>query len=307
MLINIWGVNLASYTNKIAVIAEIAAVIIFGIVLLIATLIHHEARIDLLMTRPAAPTPYWPGFMLASLLGAWTIIGFEVAGDLSEETLNVRRIAPQSIVCSVLTTIILGFLFLVALTLAIPDLASVTAASDPISTIMAFHLGTIATKIFLIFVVTAMFAVGLLVIAAGARVLFAAARDKRLIGASHLTHISTHRVPVKAVGVVALVEITVFLLAKDAVDIYAAATVVFYTVYLLTVLSFAFGVKKLPPPQSFSLGAWRRPVVVLAVLWLAGMIGVLTIPEEFHNAAIIAGGIIAVVLIICLITRRKIA
>ena len=63
--------------------------------------------------------------------------------------------------------------------------------------------------------------------------------------------------------------------------------------YLITVISFIVGVEKLPPTSSFSLGRWHRPVVVCAVVWLFALIGILTIPEEFHTVAMIAGGVIA--------------
>jgi len=304
-LINIYGVHLASYTNKIAVIAEIIAVIVFGSVLLIAVLVNHEANTGLLAAVPSQPTPYWPAFMLATLMAAWTIIGFELPSDLSEETVNVRRVAPKSIISAVSISVVLGFLFLCILTFAIPDLAAVTAATDPISAIVMAHLGGVMTKIFLVFVLIAMFALALLVMAAAARILFAVARDRRVFGASFLTKVSARKVPVAATLLVTAIEIVTFLIAKDAVDLYAASTVLFFIAYLITVVNFTFGLKKLPPPEAFSLGRWRWPVIILATAWLIFEIGVLTIPTDFHNAAAIAGSVLVIGLPFYLIAKRR--
>ena len=304
-LINIWGVNLASRINKLAVIAEIIALIVFGLVLLGVVLLHHEANVTLLTTIPATPTPYLPGFLLASLLAAWTIIGFELPSDLSEETINVKQVAPKSIVSAVLISIVLGCFFLGTLTLAIPDLGTVTAASDPISSIVASHLGETAMKIFLIFVLIAIYALAMLVMAAAARILFAVARDQRVVGSTLVTKISTHKVPVVAILVVTAIEIVTFLMAQNAVDLYAAVSVLFFGAYLITVISFAFGFKNLPPSDSFSLKTWRWPVVVTAILWLIAMVAILTLPEEFHNAAKIAGGVFVAGLAILLLGGRK--
>ena len=299
MLINTYGVRLASHINKIAVIAEIVAIIGFSIVLLVVVMSDHKARVDLLTVMPQEPKPYWSAFMLASLMPAWTLLGFEFPIDLSEETLNVQRVVPKAILSAVLLSVFLGFFFLVVLALAIPDLDRVAAASDPISVIMAYHLGAMATKIFLLVVLTAMFAFTMLQMAVTSRVLFAIARDRRIAGSGALAKISSHKVPAAATLLVALAEIVVFITAKDAVDLFAASSVLFCVVYLITVTSFALSIKKLPPPQSFSLGYWRWPVVGATLIWLVAEIAILTLPEEFHNAALIAGTILGLGIFLC--------
>jgi amino acid transporter len=241
---------------------------------------------------PETPTPYWPSFLMSSLLAAWTIFGFETPSDLSEETVNVKRVTPRSIISSVIATIALGAFFLGVITLAIPDLASVTAAADPVSAIVSSHLGDTVTKIFLLFVLTAMFASSLVGITTASRLLFAVARDKQFAGASLLATISGHGVPAIAAVLVALIEIVAFLSAGNMADLYASPVVLLSLAYLVTVVSFIIGVKKLPPTGNFSLGRWHWPVVIVAILWLVSLIGILTLPDEFHSVAAIAGSIL---------------
>ena len=304
IMINIYGVRVAAYTNKIAVLAEIIALIVFGIIILAVILIHGEAHTELLTTIPDQPVPYWPSFLMSSLLAAWTIFGFEASSDLSEETLNVKRITPKSIISSVIATVILGAFFIAVITFAIPDLAAVTAATDPVSMIVASHLGDTVTEIFLVFVLAAMFAASMLGITTASRILFAVARDEHIAGASFFKKISSHGVPAASVWLVGLIEIASILLAKDLADLYAAPVVLLSLAYLVTVISFIVGVKKLSPTGSFSLGNWHWPVVILAVLWLISEIGILTLPDEFHSVAMIAGGILAVGVVLYFVAGR---
>jgi amino acid transporter len=294
LFINVYGVKLAAHTNRLAVAAEIIALVVFGTIILSVILIHGEVNTALLTHVPEGPTPYWPSFLMASLLAAWTIFGFETPVDLSEETVNVRRVTPKSILSSVIITVVLGFAFLTIITLAIPDLATVTAASDPISMIVSGHLGAIPTKLFLAFVVIAIFASSMLGITTSSRLLFAVGRDRGIIGSSHLVKISAHGVPKIAMILVSTIEIVTLLWATDMAALYAAPVILLGFAYLATILSFIFGNKKLPPTDHFSLGRWHWPVVILAVTWLVVMIGILTIPDEFHPAAKIAAVVFAI-------------
>ncbi|NDA63659.1 MAG: amino acid permease [Chitinophagia bacterium] len=304
-LINIYGVRLAAYTNKLAVIAEIIVLVFFGLILLTVILMHSEANPELLITLPDKPAPYWLNFLMASLMTAWTIFGFESPADLAEETLNVRRVAPKSIISSVLITIVLGFVFISILTMAIPDLAAVTAASDPVSTIMSYHLGEMPTKLFLVVVLIAMFAVSLITMTMASRLIFAVARDKRLVAASVLSRISSHRVPHISIMVIAAIEIGIFFVAKSRTDFYATPVILLFLAYLVTVVSFLVGSKKLPSTDNFSLGRWHWPVAILAVFWLVAEIAILTIPDEFHSATEITATVLAVGVILYLMVGRR--
>src|SRR5437763_16844283 len=57
-------------------------------------------------------------FVLAFLLGAFTIVGFEAAANLAEETTEAPRVVPTAMWTSVVFSGIVGFIVLFALTLA---------------------------------------------------------------------------------------------------------------------------------------------------------------------------------------------
>jgi amino acid transporter len=304
-LVNIHGVRLAAHTNRLAVGAEMVAIIIFGLILLAVVLADGEANTAALTSIPSGTAPYWSSFLMASLMGAWTIVGFETPVDVSEETVNVRRVTARSIILSVVATAILGTFFISIVTLAIPNVAAITAVPDPISAIIAYHLGAAATKVFLFFVVLAMFAASMIGITFAARLFFAVGRDQGVIGSSRLAKVSSYGVLHIASVLVAGIEITALLSASSMTSLYAAPVILLELAYLVTIISFITGVKKLPPTHQFSLGSWHWPVVTLAMVWLISIIAILTLPAEFHEAAKIAVGVLVTGLAIYLVAGRK--
>jgi amino acid transporter len=294
LLINMSGVKLAAYINKLAVIAEIGALIVICLLVAVVLILKGGVHPEFLTTIPTTPAPYLPAFLLAILLPAFTIFGFESPSDLSEETVNVKHIAPRSIISAVIASIVLGFGFIVLLTIAIPDLAMVTASADPISAIVAYHLGEIPTKLFLICVIIAVFAVALLNMTLASRLLFAVARDDHFFAAKFFSKISKNKVPANATIAVAVIEIAVFYFFSGFAALYAAPIVLLEVAYLITVSNFARKSKALPTSTTFSLGAWHKPVIILAILWLIVEIYLLTVPESFRLSAYISGGVILV-------------
>jgi amino acid transporter len=295
MLINLASVRLTSRVNAVAVMAEIIGVV--GLSILVTAAIwlgKGHFHPDLLTTIPAEPRPYWPGFLMCSLLGAWTMVGFETAADVSEETINARMVTPKGMIYAVLASAIIGFAFIVTMTLAIPDLAEVAKADYPLAAISSYYLGEGTTKIFLGFALVAMFACSMVVMTAGSRILFAVARDKRFILPAVFNKVSSHHVPQNAVLLVTGIAIIFTFMADNATSLYGAGTVCYALVYLMTAVGFAVKAPKFPATDTFSLGRWHWPVVVLTITWFIVEIGILTIPEEFHSVAIATGGILAV-------------
>ena len=60
----------------------------------------------------------------------WTFTGYDASASVSEETVDPRRRVPWSIVMAVAVSSVVGYLLLIALTLAITDIPSVLNATD---------------------------------------------------------------------------------------------------------------------------------------------------------------------------------
>ena len=77
--------------------------------------------------------------------------------------------------------------------------------------------------------------------------------------------------------------------AESLTLLVGATAVLPATIYLITIISYAVARKKVTfRGDSFVLGKFTKPVFVSAVLWLVVEIGILTIPQQFHNVTLIS-------------------
>jgi len=100
---------------------------------------------NLTATGPVPAAGWWawlgPG-MLATLLGAYTIVGFEASATLAEETHQPRHVVPRAMVQAVVVSGVLGMVFLVALARAIPHPDRITGdTTAPVAAILQGFLG----------------------------------------------------------------------------------------------------------------------------------------------------------------------
>ncbi len=120
-------------------------------------------------------------FLAAMLTGAWVMYGFDTAGGLAEETVNPTREVPRAMLLAVGITAVISAFWLVAMVLAIPDVAKTQAQSTgAIAYIFNAHFPIWVTNAFLISVCVAIFVCCLAIQAATTRLLFAYGRDKMI-------------------------------------------------------------------------------------------------------------------------------
>jgi len=128
--INHFGIRLVARLNDFSVTVHIVGVIaIVGAVFLFAPkqpIGFFVARI----TSNAEGWPYWWAFVVGLLQAQWTFTGYDASASVSEETLDPRRRVPWGIVMAVAVSSVVGYVLLMALTLAIRDIPSVLNARD---------------------------------------------------------------------------------------------------------------------------------------------------------------------------------
>ncbi len=304
-VINFSGVRITSKINTFAVCAEIVSTIGLAILVALVAMSHGNFHLSPMVEIPATPRPYINGFLGAILLGAWGLIGFEASVDVGEETVKAKKISPRGVISSVVMAAILGFLFICILTGSIKNLGAVTAADNPLVAIVTSQLGETVTKAFLVFVVIAIFSCSLIIMALGARVVYAISRDGRFPASSLFQKISSHYSPTSAICLVTCISIIAVTMSDRLETLYAALAIIMNAIYLITVICFAYGCRKLPDTSAFSLGRWHWPVVTAAIVWLIFEIGVLTIPEEFHAAAYATGIIFASGVLVYFVLGRR--
>jgi len=258
-------------------------------------------RFENLSGRPDGD-PVWPRqdslvvlFFLGLLLPAYTITGFDASAHAAEETVRAAERVPRGIVRSVLVSGLFGWVMLCAAVLAAPDLAAavdekggsfvhVLEAALPGWLAVALELGILVAQLLC----------GLATVTSASRMLYAFARDGGVPFSPLFRHVhATHRTPVPAIWAVAALAV-VFTVYTPAYETITAASVqMLYVSYVLpTALGLLAYGRTWTAMGPWSLGAWYRPLAVVAVAGCAGLLWV-GVQEPNRKTLFILGAFIA--------------
>lgn len=273
----------AERVNNSLVTLELVGMVALTVLLFVVAGVRGEVDVENLFSKGAvAAEGFWSfgdltsagPWMLGFLLGAFTIVGFESAANLAEETNDPERVVPRAMWQAVLASGVLGFLFIVAVTLAAGDPVALAESGTPIADVIERTLGSAVATLLLIMVVLAIFACGLVIMITGVRLTWAMSRDERFPGWQQWGQISNRfRTPFKAAVlyfVLAQLILAIFSQSETALfTLFSAATLLPAVMYASTVVLYLIKRKSLPASDKFDLGAWEIPVLVVAVVWLA--------------------------------------
>ena len=232
------------------------------------------------------PTLY--AFALAGLIGAFTLVGFELAADMSEDAVDPRRSVPRGVIWAVAVSAVLGMVALIGFTLAIPDLKTVESSPLPLLTIADYWLPSWLVKVFIAFVIFSMFAI--LVVGAGAqaRLAFSLARDNMLPFSGSLRKVNPRtQTPIIALLVLAVIDLGAMIYGyfqtSAFLTLVGATAIIPYIIYFLITLGYAIKRRTLDSiPGVFSLGRWAWPVIGFVLGYTVLIMFVLSVPAPFH-------------------------
>lgn len=315
MILIVWSTPITTKINNLAVGAEVLAMV--GLTVLIggAVLAGKHGDLGNLTSTGALPNSGYYGwlgpFMLSALLGCYTLVGWESAANLAEETVNAKHVVPRAMVRSLLLSGGVGMLFLMAITAAIGDVAKVSADASPVALILSETLGENVKTAMLVVVSLAIFACGLVIMVTNSRLIYAMARDGRLPASKHLTKVPrTTGGPIWATVLGAAVSIAIVISFGQNADalgqLLGAATLMPALLYTGTVALYIFTRRKFTHhPDDFQLGKWEIPVVTGAVVWLLLEVSIFIIPDDFRAAQKYTAGSLVVGLLVLLFVNVR--
>ncbi|MET8694153.1 amino acid permease [Streptomyces bauhiniae] len=291
-LVNIVSVQVAARINNVAVLAEIVGTVVLALLLFFLWVTGAKDSghgIGYLTEHHHLPGhSYGYAVALASLVGVYTLAGFEAAADVAEEAVDARRALPRAILGSVVVSVVLGMLVLIGFTLAVPSDEVLAAGGLP--AVFQYWLGAGLARTFVRVVVFAMFALMVVSAAVIARLLFAMARDNMLPGSTLLRQVNpTTKTPVPALlaGYALNIAVVVFgYNSSNAFGTLVGATAVLpYLVYLLIVLAYGHRRRRLAAIDgAFDLGRYAGVVFGASLVYLVAVVLTLTLPDEFRRA-----------------------
>lgn len=188
-VVNVIGVRLMAVVTSAGVVIEILGVI----ALVIALFFRSERGPGVVFTTagfdPAAGA-YLPAFIVSSVMAAYVMVGFDSAGELSEETHAPRHTTPRTIIRALVVSGIGGLLLILAGLVAAPSLTDGSLVSGGFASILPARLGEVGGRILLVAVAIAVTVCTLAVQTSAARMLFSMARERTVPFSSVLGAVS---------------------------------------------------------------------------------------------------------------------
>ncbi|WP_045822921.1 amino acid permease [Williamsia herbipolensis] len=295
--------RLVGLINSLAVGVEVAIVIVLVVGLLIAVALTGDGSVDNLTSRgvTAGSGDYWAfggGLMATMIVGLATLVGFDSAANMAEEAKDPHRTVPRAIVGSVVAAGVLGMLFLIALTVAIGDVDTVSKSGSPVADILRAQLGAPMERILLVCVGIAFFGGGMVTMTSCARTVFAMSRDARFPGHRVLGKVNPQtQTPIGATVLPLVIGIvTMVVIPGDALlELITAGTLFPAITYGLIVVLYLAVRRRLSHTEgAFSLGRFDVPVAVAALAWTIFAVVVLVSPMSTATPIVIVVGLIAI-------------
>jgi amino acid transporter len=328
LVLNIAGINIVAFLNQVSVWWHIAFVILIAAALFILgtkdtgtdaglTLFALEpqdtlgswditfppgAENPLISLQFGAASTYVPfaAFFFSLLLANWTYTGYDASAHVAEETVGARLSSAWGIFLSVAVSAIVGFIFLLSLTLHLPNLDPLFGQLDDPALYSQYYFGDNAAVNFILkenlgdglggvfggAIAIAMSFCGLSSVASAGRMLYAFARDDGIPGSRWLKKVS-HRFRTPANALTAMV-VGAFLLAMVAflagggtaiVIVTAISTIFLYAAYGVTIwlgLTTTDWLKE----RVWSLGRFSKPTAVVAIFWVLVLMVLFSFPTS---------------------------
>jgi amino acid transporter len=240
--------------------------------------------------------PYWWAFLVGLLQAQWTLTGYDASAHVTEETMDPRRNAPWGMFNAVLLSGIIGYILLLAVTLAIQDLPAAAAASNPFIAICERAFGAKGGAALVWAILPAMWFCGLSSVTTNARMIYAFSRDGGMPGATLWARVDpVHRTPVNAIWLATGLAFAVALYSKAYGVIVSLSTIGLYASYVVPIALVLAARRRgewraqLGP---WNLGRWGGLVNALAVAWVV-FITVLFVAPPNQQTGYTFGGALA--------------
>ena len=215
--------------------------------------------------------PLYYACLIGLLQAQWTFTGYDASAHVSEETIDARQAAPRGIVNSVVVSGIAGFVMLVAITLAIGNLAEAAGAPNAFIFVLKHALGGRLGSLLVYVVLGAMWFCGLSSVTSNSRMLFAFARDGGPPFSSSLAEVSDqYQTPAVAVWVCVVTAFVLAVWSQAYNVIVSISTIGLYAAYGLPIwLALRARKSGRLTTGPWNLGRWSTAINVAALIWIA--------------------------------------
>jgi urea carboxylase system permease len=280
-IVNAIGVKAMARINSAGVVLEL-----IGIVVLIVVLLFNSERgpgAVLHQTGAAPGQGYLAAFIVSALMAAYVMVGFDSAGELSEETSDPRSNAPKAIIRALVVAGLAGGVLVLVGIMAAPSLTDGKLGTLGLPYVILDQLGNTGGKIMLADVSIAVCVCTMAIQTAAMRMMYSMSRDGVMPFSGAIAKVNpTTGTPILSAVLIGVATIGLLLVNVGDASIFLNLTSVCIVMLYLAYLAVTVPMLRLrlkgawpgPDPSGaarFSLGRWGLPVNLIAVAYGALM------------------------------------
>ena len=298
-LINHLNIHWVAWLNDFSVTVHILGVaVLIGALWIFAPKQPLGFLLKGVSTHPPIQAPYFLLFLMGLLQAQWTYTGFDASAHVAEETIDPRRRAPWGMLMSVVVSGVFGYLLVLSLTWAIPNLARVLNTKDAggnavpaVLAIVELALGARTGVAVLGLTVLAMWFCGLAAVTSVSRTFYAFARDRGLPLSNLWGRISErHKTPAAAIWLSVGLAFAALVYSGAYAVVTAISVVGFYLSYIIPVYlgwrNKRLWIRRRGP---WHLGRSSNIINLLAVAWTVFICTIMVLPPNTRAGLGIAG------------------
>jgi amino acid transporter len=280
--LNLLNVNLLSRLNVLSAWWHMAGVVLIVVILLVVPTEHQSVAFvftETINNSGFSDGAFWFVFGIGLLMAQYTVTGYDASAHMSEETRGASRATALGMVWAVVASVLFGFVLLVAVTFAVPDVqGTLDAAGNAVVYIWTEATNEAWAEFMLIIAVGAQLFCGTASVTSSSRMLFAFSRDRAVPFSRLWRRVGANRVPVNSVIAISVLAwaLMVPTLANGVVGYAVGTSIAVIGLYIAFALPIILRIRagEAFEPGAWSLGRHYRWVSRVAVVWI-GLVCVL--------------------------------
>ncbi|XP_012460105.1 amino-acid permease BAT1 isoform X1 [Gossypium raimondii] len=234
-------------------------------------------------------------FVLGLLMSQYTLTGYDASAHMTEETKNADKNGPKGIISAIGISIIFGWGYLLGITFAVTDIPYLLSEDNDAGGYAIAEIFYLAFKnrygsgvggiICLGVIAIAIFFCGMSSVTSNSRMVYAFSRDGAMPLSSLWHKVNKQEVPINAVWLSAFISFCMALTSLGSLVAFQAmvsiATIGLYIAYALPIFFRVSLGRKSFVPGPFNLGRYGVVVGWIAVLWVATISVLFSLPVAY--------------------------
>ncbi|XP_047054418.1 amino-acid permease BAT1 homolog [Lolium rigidum] len=234
-------------------------------------------------------------FVLGLLMSQYTLTGYDASAHMTEETKNADRNGPIGIISAIGISIVVGWGYILGITFAVNDIPSLLSPDNDAGGYAIAQVFYQAFKsrygsgvggiVCLCIVAVAIYFCGMSSVTSNSRMAYAFSRDGAMPLSSVWHKVNKHEVPINAVWLSAFISLCMALPSLGSLVAFQAmvsiATIGLYIAYALPIFFRVTLARKHFVPGPFNLGRYGVVVGWVAVLWVATITVLFSLPVTY--------------------------